>query len=104
VLKEIIKWIPVLAWVLCACTVTASVDRLPDPPATKPQVLGVSVFSVGALLQGPAHRPEAPLSSPSWIVRCLFPYQISERIVGVRPVLMQYAADVSPPKPVSNRA
>jgi hypothetical protein len=99
VVKAIIKCVPVLACILCACTVSASLDRLPDPPATKPHVLGVPAFSVCAPLQGPAHQAAIPFAA-RWIVgtRRLFLYEASEHIVPIhRPALTEAAADVSPP-------
>jgi hypothetical protein len=100
VLKAIINWIPVVACLLCLCAVTASVDRLPDPPAIKPHILSVKALSDRTPLQESAHHAGAiPLSrwwpfAKPW----LFFRSIPEGVVPLHQTgLLQDAANVSPP-------
>jgi len=90
----------VLACFLCLCTITASLDRLPDPPAIKPHVLGVTALSASTPFQGSAHQAEAIPIFRSWLLAkpWLSSRSIPEGVVPLhQPALMQDAADVSPP-------
>jgi hypothetical protein len=103
VLRAIAGWIPWLVGVFCVSIITASVDRLPDPPAIKPHCLSIQALSVSTPLHGPTHCTAATLSFFSaWLSTKRFcSSQISESFVpAYRPALMQDAADASPPYPV----
>jgi hypothetical protein len=91
-------WVPVIISVLCAIVLFASLDRVPDPPAIKPQHVAAHVSSFDL----PVHpTPAPPLSAivnvPASFVRLVIVLEASAQTPNARQLLMRQAGDASPP-------
>lgn len=95
------KWIPAVISLLCVIIVFASLDRVPDPPAVKPQHIAGHASSFDIHFEdvsNPASlsavSASAPHASPSLLVlKQIFKIKIP---VFSAPMMRQ-AADASPP-------
>jgi hypothetical protein len=91
-------WAPVLISVFCAIVLFASLDRVPDPPAIKPQHIAAHVSSFDL----PFHPTPAPplcaiVSIPASLVWLAVLSEASAQTPEARHLLMRQAADASPP-------
>jgi hypothetical protein len=92
-------WAPAIVSVLCAIIFSASIDRVPDPPAVKPQ----HVAACASSFHPPAHcTPVQPLyATLSAAAASVKPAFVSEASSAETPnaphLLLRQAADASPP-------
>jgi hypothetical protein len=93
-------WVPVIISVLCAVVLFASLDRVPDPPAIKPQHVAAHVSSFHL----PVHPTPAPtlfpiVRVPASFVQLVVLLEASAQAPNARQLLMRQAGDASPPTP-----
>jgi hypothetical protein len=96
------KWMPVVILLLCAIVVFASIDRVPDPPATKPPHVAMHVSSLDLHLEaGSVHSSFCAMNLGVWIASAPL-LAVEQYWTTIVPAysgpLIRHAADASPPR------
>lgn len=99
------KWMPAVILLLCAVVMFASMDRVPDPPATKPQHVAVQTSSCTQHLEG-GYVPSSFCAVNLGISLASVPLLavrggLTTKMPAFSVPLIRHAADASPPRLVS---
>jgi hypothetical protein len=100
--KKGMKWIRTAAWLLFLALLSASLDRITDPPALKPHGAQARAFSLDHPLEAtPSHNHECSgwvhnlPAEPRWLS---FRLTFENHTVGHLPEVVRQASDPSPPR------